>query len=126
MNKFSNFAVFFVCFLSIVFHISEAVAGPEAVTGGIMEKVVSSSFAKFTGKHLCRSPLFNEKDFQAATVLKKTPEKVKDTYFVEHLQVAHSFFQGVVFRGWWFLLKGDILRRFTCFKVLAVDKVRRS
>ena len=36
MNKFSNFAVSFVCVLSIVFHISEAVAGPEAVAGGIM------------------------------------------------------------------------------------------
>ena len=42
MNKFSNFAVFFDCFLSIVLHISEAVAG------GIMRKAVSQNSQEST------------------------------------------------------------------------------
>ena len=31
-----------------------------AATGGVLRKVVSRNFAKFTGKHLCHSLFFNE------------------------------------------------------------------
>ena len=47
----------------------------EAATGGVFfKKVVFKNFAKFTGKHLCQSLVFDKvADLRPATLLKKRP-----------------------------------------------------
>ena len=63
---------------------------PETVED-FCKKCVLKNFAKFTGKHLCKSLFFNK---VAGFIKKETPVQVfpcefwenKNTYFVEHMQ----------------------------------------
>ena len=98
MYKFSNFD-FFVCFLSIVFHISEA------VSGSVMQKSFPSSFGKFKGKHLYWGLLFTGKDLQVATLINKTPTKVFSEDFTNFLRtpVLQNIFKWLLlpFKVWY-------------------------
>ena len=64
-------------------------------TGSVPKKIVLKYFAKFTGRHLCRSHFFNKVAGLQPARLKETPPQVfscefceisKNTFHTEHLR----------------------------------------